>query len=151
MRRSGVLLVTLTIILPAHAEIVPKSPEQMQKMATHVVQGKVKAIYASSARAGNYQQTHYLAELAVDKVEKGEGLQEKQLVYVRYWTQAWAGPGQPPPGTAGHRGLPTAGQSVRVYLVNKGYDGGGNVNDGGYNVVFADGFQVLNAAKGNQE
>jgi len=151
MRKTGALLLTLTIILPSQAEIIPKSPEEMQKMATHVVQGNVKAIYASSARAGNYQQTHYVAELAVDKVEKGEGLQEKQLVYVRYWTQAWVGPGLPPPGTTGHRGLPSVGQSVRVYLVNKGYDGGSNVNDGGFNVVFADGFQALKSVKGNQE
>lgn len=129
--------------LPLRGEIVPKSAEQMREMATHVVVGKVKGIYTSSARRGDYQQTHYVAELSIDKIEKGDGLQEKQLVYVRYWTQQWAGRGNPPPGTNGHRGLPAAGAAVRVYLVNKGYDGGG----GGYNVVFADGFEGLKTEK----
>ena len=128
---------------PLRAEIAPKSPEQMHKMATHVVTGKVTGIYTSTSRQGDYQRTHYVAELAIDKIEKGDGLKEKQLVYVRYWTQRWVGRGLQPPGTNGHRDLPAAGDAVRVYLVNKGYDGGGEVGDGGYNVVFADGFVDL--------
>jgi hypothetical protein len=129
--------------LQARAEIVPKTPEQMAKMATHIVQGKVRGIYTSTGKAGNYAQTYYVAELGIDQVEKGEGLKAGGLVYVRYWTQYWAGPGSPPPGTNGHRGLPKVGDAVRVYLVNKGYDGGGDVKDGGFNVVFADGFEAL--------
>ncbi len=66
---------------------------------------------------------------------------------MRYWPQRWAGRGLPPPGTAGHRGLPAVGDAIRVYLVNKGYDGGGQVSDGGYNVVFADGFEGLKLEK----
>jgi hypothetical protein len=140
-------LACVLVALPLKAEIVPKTPEEMQEMATHVVQGKVKGVYSSTAKAGNYQRTHYVAELMIDKIEKGTGLKEKQLVYVRYWTQYWVGSGPPEPGTAGHRRIPSAGDAVRVYLVNKGYDGGGQVTDGGYNVVFADGFEALKAEK----
>lgn len=129
--------------LSLKAEIAPKTPEEMHKMATHVVTGKVKGIYAATSRQGDYQRTHYVAELAVDKIEKGEGLAEKQLIYVRYWQQRWVGRGMQPPGTNGHFDVPAAGDAVRVYLVNKGYDGGGEVGDGGFNVVFADGFVKL--------
>jgi hypothetical protein len=149
MRTGFAVFVSIIATLSARAEIVPKTPEEMRKMSTHVVQGRVKAIYTSKGRAGNYERTHYVAELSIDKVEKGDGLRERELVYVRYWTQRWAGPGLPPPGTAGHRGLPAVGDQVRVYLVRNGYDGGGNTNDGGYNVVFADGFEpVVKAEQG---
>jgi hypothetical protein len=151
MLRTGSVVLTLVCsslaALPLRAEIVPKSAEEMREMATHVVLGKVKGVYTSTARRGDYQQTHYLAELAIEKIEKGEGLKEKQLIYVRYWTQRWVGTGKQPPGTNGHRGLPAVGQAYRVYLVNKGYDGGGEVSDGGYNVVFADGFEGLKPEK----
>ncbi len=147
MLRIITVLACVVVALPLRAEIIPKTAEEMREMATHVVQGKVKGVYASSGKAGDYQQTHYVAELTIDKVEKGDGLKEKQLIYVRYWTQHWAGRGKPPPGTNGHRGLPAVGDAVRVYLVNKGYDGGGHVGDGGYNVVFADGFEALKPEK----
>ena len=47
MIAGAVVLVWAAI--PTRAEIVPKSPEQLQKMATHVVQGRVKAIYTHGA------------------------------------------------------------------------------------------------------
>src|SRR5262245_6777767 len=137
MLRIVAILACVGVALPLRAEIVPKTAEEMREMATHVVQGRVKGVYTSSAKAGDYQQTHYVAELTIEKIEKGDRLKEKQLIYVRYWTQRWAGRGMPPPGTNGHRGLPAVGDAVRVYLVNEGYDGGGQVGDGGYNVVFA--------------
>jgi hypothetical protein len=141
------LLVVMVIGSAARAEIVPKSAEEMQKMATHVVVGDVRGVFTSQSRSGQYEKTHYVAEVLVRKLEKGEGPSEGKLIYVRYWTQHWAGPGLPPPGTAGHRGLPATGDTVRAYLVNKGYDGGGQVTDGGYNVVFADGLVVQKHAK----
>ena len=88
-----------------------------------------------------------MAEVRIKDIEKGDGLKRDGLVYVRYWQQEWVGKGNPPPGTNGHRGLPAVGDAVRVYLVNKGYDGGGHVGDGGYNVVFADGFEALKPEK----
>lgn len=125
------------------AEKIPLSQKHLTDLATNIVVGKVNAVYTRDSKNANYHVTHYVAEVAVEKTEKGEGLKPGGLVYVRYWTQGWIGAGNPPPGTNGHSGMGGVGDQVRLYLVNKGYDGGGHVTDGGYNVVFRDGCEVL--------
>jgi hypothetical protein len=51
---------------------------------------------------------------------------------------------RPPPSTSGHRGLPEEGDRVRVYLARNAYDGFTDQNeDGGYNVIGANGFELL--------
>jgi hypothetical protein len=49
----------------------------------------------------------------------------------------------PPPGDSGHAPVPRKTDRVRVYLVNKGYNGAGQDTDGGYDVYFKNGFEVL--------
>jgi hypothetical protein len=134
----------------ARAEKVPLSEQELKDMATNIIVGKVNAVYTRESQNTQYRVTHHVAEVTVEKTEKGEGLKPGGLVYVRYWTQHWIGAGLPPPGTAGHRGMGNIGDNVRLYLVNKGYDGGGHVTDGGYNVVFANGCEVLPKADGGK-
>lgn len=145
-------LATVAVVLmlahPTMGEIVPKSPEQLQKLATHIVTGTVNAIYSHTESSSDWQTTHFLAEIKVSTVEKGTGLQKDQLVYVRYWTRGWIGAGQVPPSTAGYRGLPNKGDTIRVFLAQNAYDGfGTNQNDGGFHVIGPNGFEVIKAKK----
>lgn len=116
------------------------SPEALAKTATHIVVGKVEQIWTRVEDAGPWETTRYVAEVRVEKVEKGEGLAPGALVYARYWTRRWDGFGPQPADTNGHRGLPSAGDRVRVYLAKDAYDGFGKSADGGFNVIGANGF-----------
>jgi hypothetical protein len=127
----------------AWAEKVDMTPEEMQKTATHIVVGKAEQIFARTEKAGNYEYTRYVAEVRVDKVEKGDGFEPGDLMYVRYWHKRWLGPGDPPPDTSGHRGEPAPGDTMRFYTSKNAYDGFGTTKDGGYNVLGANGFEKV--------
>lgn len=131
----------------ARAEKVDMTAAQLSESATHVVVGKVGAIYERVSRDGEWRVTSRVLEVAVEAVEKGEGLAAGTPLYARCWTRAWAGRGGPPPSTGGHRGIPKEGERVRIYLARNAYDGFTLENkDGGYNVIGANGFEALPAA-----
>lgn len=136
------LAVLLFLVPLARAEKVDMTPEQLRKTATHVVTGEVSHIYTRQAREGKWQYTHYVAEIAVASIEKGEGLETGAPVYARYWTRRYLGRNMPP-STTGHRGIPTEGARIRVYLARNAYDGFGQTKDGGFNVIGANGFEAL--------
>jgi hypothetical protein len=141
---AAAALLTLLAFSPLVAEKVDMSPEQLRKTATHVVKGKVQAIYSRVETDANWKTTRWLAEVAIEEAEKGEGLAKGGLVYARYWTREWVGRGDMPSGTNGHRGLPKEGQSLRIYLAKDAYDGfGDGGKDGGYNVIGANGFEAI--------
>jgi len=137
----------LATALPARAEKVPLSPEELRSTATHVVVGKVTAVYTRAETSGDWKYTHYLAEIQIAETEKGEGLKKGDLVYVRYWQRQWVSRAEQPPSTIGHRGLPGQGQTIRVYMARNAYDGFGNTNDGGFNVIGANGFEEVKPAR----
>jgi len=142
------LLVVVMALLapPARAEKAPMSPEALRRTATHVVTAEVVAVYTRTAVEGMYRVTRHVAEIRVREVEKGEGIDREAPLYVRYWTQQWVGPGMAPPGTNGHRGLPSPGDVLRIYLARNAYDGFTSANtDGGFNVIGANGFEKLPA------
>lgn len=122
------------------AEKVDMTNDELTKAATHVVVGKVKEIYFSTTAEGDWIYTNYLAEISPQKHEKGEDLKDRSLIYVRYWTRRWVGKGRMPTSTSGHRGLPSRGEVVRLFLRNDG-------DDGGLNVIHANGFEVMEEAK----
>jgi hypothetical protein len=79
----------------------PSSKQQLETIATHIVVGKVQAVYSYKERAGiplvgGYEYDHKIAEVKIDKVEKGKI--SESLVYVRYWSRTWKGIGLPRPG-----------------------------------------------------
>jgi len=125
------------------AEKAPMSAAAMKKLATHIVTGKVTAIYTKQVKQGSYEITRHLAQIQVAGVEKGEGISKSTPLYVRYWTQRFTGWGSPPTGTSGHHPLPKEGGTHRVYLARNAYDGfhrKAKNSDGGYNVLGANGW-----------
>ena len=129
---------------PAVAEKPMSSPAQLAASATHVVRGEVVRVFPRVRRQGSFENTQYVAEVKVADVEKGEGIPADRPLYVRYWTKYWQGPGAPPAGTTGHAPLPEEGTAVRLYLARNAYDGFGRDNeDGGLNVIGANGFEAL--------
>ncbi|MDX1964736.1 MAG: hypothetical protein SFX18_16425 [Pirellulales bacterium] len=150
LRSSLCYLVFLLAVLggnvPISAEKVDLSADDLRKIATHVVTGEVLAIYERAVTTQDWKYTHYVAEVRVNQVEKGEGVKNDELIYVRYWQRRWNSSGPQPPSTIGHRGLPQEKDKLRFYLAQNAYDGFTNDNqDGGYNVIGANGFEELPA------
>ena len=90
-----------------------------------------------------YEYDHKVAEVKIEKVEKGKI--SESLVYVRYWSRKWMGIGLPPPGGQSFSPQPEKGQMCRFYLAKNSYDGlseKGN-QDGGYNVVYVNGVEPI--------
>ncbi len=125
----------------AVAEKESLSPIELRKIATHVITGTVNAIYTATRTLDDWTYTTYVAEVQVAECAKGEGTKPNDLVYVRYWTRNWIGKGNPPPQTLGHRDLPEEGAFARIYLARNAYDGFGQIDDGGFNVIGANGFE----------
>ena len=132
-----------------NAAKAPSSKKQLETIATHIVVGKVQAIYSHKEREGiplvsGYEYDHKVAEVKIEKVEKGKI--SESLVYARYWSRTWKGIGLPPPGGQSFENQPQKGQTCRFYLARNSYDGWsrkGN-KDGGYNVVYVNGIQPIN-------
>lgn len=142
--RIAAPLIVISLALSVRAEKADMPPEGLRKRATHVVVGEVNAVYTREYRDGKWRYTRYVAEVSVDEVEKGEGLAEGALVYARYWRRRWLARSTPPMTTAGHRGLPKEGETLRIYLARNAYDGfTKDNNDGGFNVIGANGFERL--------
>lgn len=143
---AGVILTGAVGGGAALAEKADMTPQALQETATHVVVGKVVAIYTRKAVEGPWAYTRHVAEVGVEDVEKGEGIEVGGLAYVRYWTRSWRGRGDMPASTTGHRGLPAEGERLRIYLARGAYDGFQTQNDdGGLNVIGANGFERLEA------
>jgi hypothetical protein len=140
------LALALATALPVRAEKVDLSPEELRKTATHVVVGQVTAVYSRVETNGDWRYTHHIAEVRVAETEKGDGLKKGDLTYARYWQKQWVGRGKQPPDTSGHRGLPNQGETIRIYMARNAYDGFGTTNDGGFNVIGANGFEPVKAA-----
>ncbi len=143
--RTLLVLLAVLIFAPAVArsEKANMSAEQLRKAATHIVTGTVEAIYVREVEEGSWKVKHHVAEVAIDKVEKGDDLKSGGLVYARYWTRRWNSRKPMPPSTTGHRGIPKEGDSLRIYLARNAYHGFGTGKDGGFDVFGANGFEKL--------
>ena len=139
----SLVLASLLVLPSAKGAKAPYSKKQLEQVATHIVVGKVQAVYSRTEREENYEYVRKLAEVKVDKVEKGKV--PEGLIYVRYWSREWKGLGLPPPGGQSYEPQPKKGQACRFYLAKNAYDGwseDGN-QDGGYNIVYVNGVQAI--------
>ena len=146
--QSVLILLSLFLFNFIWGAKAPSSKKELETLATHIVVGKVQAVYSYKDREGirlvsGYEYDHKVAEVKVEKVEKGKI--SESLVYVRYWSRTWKGIGLPPPGGQSYENQPKKYQTCRFYLARNAYDGWsrqGN-NDGGYNVVYVNGIQPI--------
>lgn len=97
------------------AEIVPKSNDQLAKAAKNIVVGKLNAVYKETTQAGDWEDVAGIAEIAVEKVEHGDGIKPGDIVFARFWNRYWIGKKDPPPYGTGHH-LHNKGTQVRAYL-----------------------------------
>ena len=146
--KSVLILLSLFLFNFIWGAKAPSSKQQLETIATHIVVGKVQAVYSYKEREGiplvsGYEYDHKVAEVKIEKVEKGKI--SESLLYARYWSRTWKGIGLPPPGGQSYENQPKKGQACRFYLARNAYDGWsrkGN-NDGGYNVVYVNGIQPI--------
>lgn len=133
-RLVSVCLLGVALIAAAgRAEIVPQSPDELDKNATHIVVGTVRFIGSAERRDKDWLKSGGVVEIKVSEVEKGKRIEVGDCVYPRFWTQAWIGKGDPPPYGSGHH-LPSVGDRARVFLKQ---------NDGGYDALLPNGFEVI--------
>ncbi len=120
------------------------SPEALQKVATHIVIGKVQRVYTYQEKKDGYRYTHFLAEILPEKQEKGPKIDLQSPVYVRYFHRQDT---RDRVGGSGHYGYrPEQGDRVRAYVARKAYDGWHQAKDnqdGGFNVIPPNGFEKL--------
>ena len=147
--KSVLILLSLFLFNFIWGAKAPSSKQELETIATHIVVGKVQAIYSYKEREGiplvsGYEYDHKVAEVKIEKVEKGKI--SESLLYVRYWSRTWKGIGLPPPGGQSYENQPKKGQTCRFYLARNAYDGWSRKenNDGGYNVVYVNGIQTIN-------
>ncbi len=140
---AATLLLAASVTTPVFAAKALTPKAQLEKAATHVVVGKVGSISSTTKLDAQYETTTYLAQIAINRIEKGDGLKPGDVVEVRYLTRGWRGSGSPPPFDSGHSPRPKQNDAVRAYLVNKGYNGAGYTTDGHYDVYYTTGFEIL--------
>ncbi len=145
---SATLLIVLVAFAATRTEIPNKSPEMLEKGATHIAVGEVVRIYKVEEKESKWKYTRCVAELRVEVIEKGEGFAAGELLYVRWFSRRYRG-GTPPPSSNGYHGkVPSSGDRVRVYLARNAHDGFNPDNlDGGYNVLIPNGFEKLAATE----
>jgi len=84
------LIACLVLASAAVAEKKPLSADELKGEATDIVTGKVKAVYSREVKPTLYGagtiETHYLVEIALNAVEKGEKLKKGAVVYARCWS-----------------------------------------------------------------
>ena len=145
--KSVVILLSLFLFNFIWGAKAPSSKLQLETIATHIVVGKVQAVYSYKKQEGiplvsGYEYDHKVAEVKIEKVEKGKI--SESLVYVRYWSRKWIGLGFPPPGGQSYENQPKKGQAYRFYLAKNSFDGWKDGNkDGGFNVVYVNGIQPI--------
>ena len=92
--KSVLILLSLFLFNFIWGAKAPSSKQELETIATHIVVGKVQAVYSYKDREGirlvsGYEYDHKVAEVKVEKVEKGKI--SESLVYVRYWSRTWKG------------------------------------------------------------
>jgi hypothetical protein len=120
------------------AAIPDLTGDALRAAATHIIAGGVQRIYTSVEwTTADWETAYCVAEIRVDKVEKGRGL--GRIAYVRFWTRRYVGAGLAPPGDYGHRGIPKSGDTLRVFVAE--------AEDGGFDVLAPNGFVAAASTK----
>jgi len=98
------------------AEIPKQSKDDLLASASHMVTGSIQRTYERKETLGDFEFTHGVAEVAVEKVAKGSDIATDDRIYVRYWSKKWIGSGNPPPDHYGHWNIPRKSDSAEIYV-----------------------------------
>jgi hypothetical protein len=93
---------------------------QLENKATHVVVGTVRGVYTSESDKDKGV-THYVIEIEVEGVQKGQGPKSREVLYARCWKRKEKP--ESPDISNGQAEIPAVSAYVRVYL-KRGKDGG---------------------------
>jgi hypothetical protein len=106
----------------ARAELRPQTSKELAERATNIVVGRVLAVYSRDVETNLFGkgtiETKFVVEIEVEGVEKGDGIKDKDVIYVRCWHLKKRG-GRLRPGPVGHD-IPATGDRIRAYLVRGG-------------------------------
>jgi len=98
------------------AEVPPRSVEDLQKTASHIVTGKVVKVTGTDQKGAGagYVDVAYVIEVKVLEVKKGKGMAVGDVVLAKAWKakerpKGWTGP-------SGQYEIPKEGQTVKLYL-----------------------------------
>jgi S1-C subfamily serine protease len=127
--RDGEPRETTLVIGPPRAVAADEDLEKLRSDASHIVVGGVKAIYSFEQTTPDWTMSHRLAEVEVAEVEKGEGIEPGQLIYVRYSVQS------DPAGAAAKTPYPNVRSTFHLFLKRAA--------DGGYDLLLPGGAQIV--------
>lgn len=113
---SVALAASLIVMNYVNAEIPKKSKERLQASASHALTGTVERIYEQKEERAGFEYTYGVAEVAVDRVDKGTDIVANDRVFVRYWRKKWIDNGNPPTGHYGHWDIPAKNDSAEIYV-----------------------------------
>jgi hypothetical protein len=140
---SAALLAALGLAAETFAE---RAPEQ-RRQATHVVVGTVAGVYVREEKDTRY----YLVEIAIEKVEKGEGFKPGETFYVGCYLRIpdyYKGKKltekeqkQLALRGAAYNGVPKEGERVRVYAKHDAVYANGR--RGKYSGIYPDWYEVV--------
>lgn len=139
LKSLGLLAFMLSCGL-AQAEVPSMSPDVLKSESSHIVIGKIRAVYSSTEKSKKWENTNSVAEISVISVEKGADLHTGNVIYAHYWNQKWIGKGDQEPHSGGHDGV-SKGETVRAHLERK---------DGNFHVLLPNGFVTLKPNKAKE-
>jgi S1-C subfamily serine protease len=130
LARDGEPMTATLVIGPPRTAPPEERVAALQEQASHIVVGGVKAIYSYEQQTPDWQLSHRVAEIAVAEVEKGEGLEPGQLMYVRYSVSK-------PAAGAAEPNYPNVRSTFRLFVKR--------MADGGYDLLMPGGAQVIDS------
>src|SRR5579885_2496511 len=125
MRPAWIIVTALAVGLAwAAVAFADRRPED-RKEATHVVVGRVEDVYAQEGAAGANR--HYVVEIAIEKVERGDGLKAGEVFYGSCYRPNPKAPDLSKLSerereaylftvNGGHNAVPARGDRVRVFV-----------------------------------
>ncbi|MBA4019993.1 MAG: hypothetical protein C0483_22740 [Pirellula sp.] len=112
MSRSALFVFVALCFVTAVARA--ERPPESQDDATHVVVGEVAGVYVRETR----EQHDYVIKILVEKVERGEGVQEGDAFYAECFQRKRNAPRIPAP--YGHTSVPREGDRIRAFVIRGG-------------------------------
>lgn len=131
MRNHLLKLLLTTVIGCAASTARAERPNEDRAKADFVVDGVVKGVYTRDE--GYYY--HYIVELVIDEVEKGNDLATGRTLYLYSFDRKRNAP--PEPSASGHESPPKKGQRIKAFVK----DGKGR-----HEAIYQDWYDELQAA-----